>query len=252
LFKILESINGCPKDADPLFEEEYGLGSVRIGVFGGTFNPIHSGHLHIAQAAQSIFALSQVHFVVASVPPHKHPEGLIPFTHRYAMVSLAIARERSFIPSLVELEPEASPYTFDTMQKLDRSIGHASGRLFFIAGGDSLFEVKFWRESEKLLASYDFIFVMRPGTGPLILEEHLPGNVIPRVRNFIGLKRVQIRRRLDEERSEEKRIYLVEAGAPDISSTGIRNLSASDRAIRRMVPGPVREYIRKLHLYGGR
>jgi nicotinic acid mononucleotide adenylyltransferase len=112
--------------------------------------------------------------------------------------------------------------------------------------------VKFWRESESLLTLYDFIFVMRPGTGPLIPEEHLPGNVISRIRNFTGLKRVQIRRSLDEESSEEKRIYLVEAGAPDISSAGIRRLSSSNRAIRRMVPGPVREYIRKLHLYGGR
>jgi nicotinate-nucleotide adenylyltransferase len=232
--------------------EEYRLGVVRIGVFGGTFNPIHSGHLHIAHAAQSLFSLSQVHFVVASIPPHKQPEGLIPFTHRYAMVSLAIARERSFVPSLVELEPEASPYTFDTMHKLERSIGQGRGRLFFIAGGDTLCEVKSWRESESLLAAYDFIFLMRPGTGPIIPEEHLPGNVVSRIRNFIGLKRVQIRHRLDEERSEEKRIYLVEAGAPDISSAGIRNLSSSDRAIRRMVPGPVGEYIRKLHLYGGR
>jgi nicotinate-nucleotide adenylyltransferase len=240
------------QDANPLFEEEHGLGIVRIGVFGGTFNPIHSGHLHIAHAAQSLFSLSQIHFVVASIPPHKQPEGLIPFAHRYAMVGLAIARERSFVPSMAELEPEASPYTFDTMHKLERSIGHGRGRLFFIAGGDTLSEVKFWRQSESLLAAYDFIFMMRPGTGPLIPEAHLPGNAVSRVRNFTGLKRVQIRRRLDEERSEEKMIYLVEAGAPDISSTGIRNLASSDRAIRRMVPGPVREYIRKLHLYGGR
>jgi nicotinate-nucleotide adenylyltransferase len=210
------------------------------------------GHLHIAHAAQSLFSLSQVHFVVASVPPHKQPESLIPFTHRYAMVSLAIARERSFFPSMVELEPEASPYTFDTMHKLERSIGQGRGRFFFIAGGDSLQEVKFWRESERLLASYDFIFMMRPGTGLLIPEEHLPASVVPQVRNFTGLRRSQIRRLLDDDHSEEKRIYFVESGAPDISSTGIRGLAFSNKAIRRMVSGPVREYIRKLHLYGGR
>jgi nicotinate-nucleotide adenylyltransferase len=227
------------------------LGVIRIGVLGGTFNPIHVGHLHIARAAQSLFSLSQVHFVVASVPPHKQPEGLIPFTHRHAMVSLAIARERSFIPSLVELMPEASPYTIDTMQKLERSMGRNRAKLFFIAGGDSLLEVKYWRESERLLSLYNFIFMMRPGTGPLIAEECLPGIVGSRVRNFIGLKRAQIRRRLDEEQSEEPGIYIVDAGAPDISSTVIRSQAFSPRAVRRMVPGPVREYIRKLHLYGG-
>jgi nicotinate-nucleotide adenylyltransferase len=235
----------------PYFEEDYRLGVVRIGVFGGTFNPIHWGHLHIARAAQSLFSLSQVHFVVASMPPHKQPEDLISITHRYAMVSVATDRDRSFIPSLVELEPVASPYTVDTMHKLSRLISHGKGRLFFIAGGDSLLEVKSWRESESLLTSYDFIFVMRPGTGPLIPEEHLPGTVVSRVRNFTGLKRGQIRRRLDEEQSGENRIYIVEAGAPDISSSKIRSLASSDRAIRRMVTRPVREYIRKLHLYGG-
>lgn len=227
------------------------MGRVRIGVFGGTFNPIHRGHLHIARMVQSLFSLSQIHFVVASTPPHKHPEDLVPFAHRYAMVSLAVAGKRSYMPSPIELEPEYSPYTVDTLSKLERSIGRHRARLFFIAGGDSLLEVKTWKDSEKLLTSYDFIFVQRPGIPVAKAVAQLPASVIPRVHDWTNLRREQIRHRVADLGAGDSGIHIVDVGAPDISSTGIRARASSDRAIRRMVPGPVREYIRKLHLYGG-
>jgi nicotinate-nucleotide adenylyltransferase len=228
------------------------LGIVKIGVLGGTFNPIHLGHLHIARKVQALFSLSQVHFVVATMPPHKRPENLIPFTHRYAMVSLAVAEEPSFIPSLIELEPQASPYSVDTMSKFAYRAGRDKGMLFFIAGGDSLLEVKSWRESEKLLNFCNFIFVVRPGAKTIVPEDALPGKAAARMLDLTGLKRAQIRRLIGEEDESHNRIYIVDAGALDISSTNIRNLAASGKSIRRMVPGPVSKYIRKLHLYGGR
>ena len=225
---------------------------VRIGVLGGTFNPVHIGHLHIARNIQELFALSQVHFVVATTPPHKSLEDLIPFTHRYAMVSLAVAGVNSFIPSLVELEPQASPFSIDTMDKLARRMGLDGSSLYFIAGGDSLLEVKSWRQSEKLLNSYNFVFVVRPGTERIVPEEVVPPKVLPRVRDFTGLKRAQMRRRIAEEVAGESRIYIVDIGAPNISATRIRSLASAQKSIHRLVPGPVREYIRKLHLYGER
>jgi nicotinate-nucleotide adenylyltransferase len=228
------------------------LGSVRIGVLGGTFNPVHLGHLHIARRIQSIFSLDQVQFVVASMPPHKRPEDLIPFMHRYAMVSLATSGEPSFIPSLIELAPHYSCFSIDTMRKLAKSVGNKGEGLFFIAGGDSLMEVHSWRESEKLLTAYNFIFVVRPGTGSFIPAEHLPAKLVSRVRDFTGLKQSQVRRLVAEESKDGNRIYIVDAKAPDISSTQIRCLAASRKSLRRLVPDPVCTYIRKLHLYGGR
>lgn len=222
----------------------------RIGVLGGTFNPIHLGHLHIAREIQKIFSLSQVHFVVATVPPHKAPENLIPFVHRYAMVSLATAGAPSFIPSLIELEPESSPFSVDTMRKLKCRLGSQSV-LYFIAGGDSLAEVKSWRESEKLLTSYNFIFAVRPGTGPFNPEDVLPGRASARVRDLTQLKPIQIRSGI-EENGDAKRIYILDVHAPDISATQIRKWVYSEETVRGMVPGPVCEYIQKLHLYGGR
>jgi len=228
------------------------VGVVRIGVLGGTFNPVHNGHLHIARNIQELFALKQVHFVVATTPPHKSPEDLIPFNHRYAMVSLAVAGMSSFVPSLVELESEASPFSIDTMGKLARHMGLDSGSLFFIAGGDSLLEVKSWQQSERLLNSYNFVFVLRPGIDRIAPADVLPSKVLSRVRDFTGLERVEILSCIAKEADSENRIYIVDVEAPNISATQIRGLTSSKKSIQRLVPNPVREYIRKLHLYGGR
>ena len=223
----------------------------RIGVLGGTFNPVHFGHLHIANAIKKLFSLAQVHFVVATVPPHKAPEDLIAFTHRYAMVSLATAAIPSFKPSLVELEPEASPYSVDTMDKLARRAFRDNDTLFFIAGGDSLAEVKTWRESERLLNSYSFIFVVRPRTATANPKDVLPGSASALVCDLTGVGPVRARR-IIKKQSRSNHLYIVDVGAPDVSATRIRQLVSLGKSIHRMVPVPVRDYIRKLHLYGGR
>lgn len=226
--------------------------SLKIGVFGGTFNPVHFGHLQIARKIQALFSLSQIQFVVATVPPHKHADDLIQFYHRYAMVSLATGVSPLFIPSLIELAPQASPFSIDTMNKLAHWVSRDNNVLYFIAGGDSLLDVKTWRESEKLLNSYNFIFVKRPGIQPCSPLDALSDKTFSRVRDFTGLKRIQARQRIAEEEGDESRIYIVDIGAPDISSTRIRERIASGKSIQKMTPGPVCEYIRKLHLYGGR
>ena len=135
---------------------------MKAAIFGGTFNPIHLGHLHIARSVRKLFSLSEVLFVVAADPPHKSRKSLISFQHRYAMVSLATSEEPRFVPSLVELQPHASSYSVDTMRKITRKAGqYGRGDIYFIAGGDSLRDVKSWRESEKLLTTYNFIFVLQ-------------------------------------------------------------------------------------------
>jgi nicotinate-nucleotide adenylyltransferase len=223
----------------------------RIGVLGGTFNPVHLGHLHIALEIQKLFSLSQVHFVVATAPPHKAPEDLIAFTHRYAMVSLATAGIPSFTPSLVELEPEVSPFSVDTMDKLARHARRNESLLYFIAGGDSLAEVNSWRESQRLLNSYNFIFAVRPGTGPVDPKNVLRGRATARVRDLRGIGAGRARC-IIREQNRASRIYLVDVAAPDISATRIRELASSGKPFTRMVPDAVRDYIAKLHLYGGR
>jgi nicotinate-nucleotide adenylyltransferase len=178
---------------------------------------------------------------------------MVPFVHRYAMVCLATSRKPSFIPSLIELEHEASPYSIDTLDKLARQVGRVKGLLYFIAGGDSLNEVKSWRGSETLLTTYNFIFILRPGISVGDPGNLLPEHALPLVRNLCGLGRVQIQRRIaEEERSGGNRIYIVDFNAPDISATEIRTLAGSGHPVKSAVPVPVRDYIRKFNLYGGR
>lgn len=229
------------------------MGATRLGVLGGTFNPIHLGHLHIAERAQRVFDLDRIYFVVATAPPHKPLPDLIPLTHRYAMVSLATAGSPSFIPSLIELESPASPFSVHTMRKLASRNSGMDTRLYFIAGGDSLVDVFTWRESERLLTSYDFIFVTRPGVGAVEPASVLPAKAISRVRNLVELGPRQLRRRIQaEEASGESRVFIVDLGALDISASQIRKLASRGKQIRHLIPAAVHEYLQKTHLYGER
>jgi len=228
------------------------LGIDRLGVFGGTFNPIHSGHLYIAGSVRQLFSLSEILFVVAAAPPHKPKKDLVELMHRYAMVSLATSGEPAFIPSLVEIEPYASPYSVDTMRKITRNFGRDCEKIYFIAGGDSLRDVRSWRESEKLLASYNFIFILRSGVDTAKFREYLPEQAWGRVRDYTGLDRNQIRESFERDRSRENRLFIIDIDAPGISATKIRNQAASGEDLRGCVPDPVCEYIRKMQLYGDR
>jgi nicotinate-nucleotide adenylyltransferase len=232
--------------------EKNRLRRARIGVLGGTFNPIHFGHLRIARQVQRLFSLSQVHFVVAAIPPHKDLKNLIAFSHRYAMVSLATSGLASFIPSMVELEPQASPFSVDTLTKFSRRFPREQAVLYFIAGGDSLPEVRSWHESETLLSLCNFVFAMRPGTIATNPKAVLPEIAAGRVIDLSRLGPIHAGRQIGSQKSDDFKIYIVDVGAPDISATRIRELAGSERSIHRFVPGNVGEYIRKLHLYGGK
>jgi nicotinate-nucleotide adenylyltransferase len=212
---------------------------------------VHSGHLHIARQSQRIFGLSQVLFVVASEPPHKPPEQLIPFAHRYAMVSLATSGCAAFLPSLVELEPPASPYSIETMAKLAQRFGVAGRDLYFIAGGDSLLDVAGWHSSETLLHSYNFVFIMRPGVPAPDIHAALPTPAASRVVDCRGLKDDLLQRRVAADpEAPDCRIFLVDADAPDIAASQVRRMTAAGQRIDHLVPAAVHEYIVKFRLYG--
>lgn len=234
-------------------EGERNLGSVKIGIFGGTFNPIHLGHLHIARRVQALFDLDKVHFVVATTPPHKRLEELVPFIHRYAMVSLAVAAHSSFAPSLAELDPPSSPFSLHTMEKFSLRYRETGADLYFIAGGDSLMEVGGWHSSGDLLSRYNFIFAARPGVQDSETAGVLPPGVERRVRDLRGQSSRRIRAKIkDEERGEGNLLFILDVGAPDISGSQIRELVSMGRPYSHLVPRSVSQYVQKLHLYGER
>jgi nicotinate-nucleotide adenylyltransferase len=225
----------------------------RLGVLGGSFNPVHLGHIHIAQQSREWFDLARILFVVASVPPHKPPQQLIPFVHRYAMVTLATSGFPGFIPSMVETEPPASPYSMATLAKLAQRYGIAGQDMYFIAGGDSLRDVAGWYSAEELLVSYNFIFIMRPGIDAADLSAALPPAAAARIVDCRGLDSAAARARVAAELSvPECRIFIIDAGAPDIAASQIRSMISQGRSIDDLVPAQVSEYIQKLNLYGDR
>jgi cytidyltransferase-related domain len=153
---------------------------MNIGLFGGTFDPIHNGHLALAQAAASRFSLGSVLFVPSSIPPHKQNHSLTPFLHRYVMVALATGGEKRFTASLLEapelaaLESRAGKaaksqvqdppvnYSIDTVRRLKRSL-KKSDRLFFLIGIDAFVDIAKWREATALLKECSFVVASRPG-----------------------------------------------------------------------------------------
>lgn len=221
-----------------------------LGVLGGTFNPIHNGHLQIAHYVRHLFTLSQIHFVISAFPPHKSAEDLIALNHRYAMICLATQDFPDFIPSLIELEPPVSPFSIDTLAKLSGARHGNTGGVYFIAGADSLMEVASWHESDRMLASHNFVFVSRPGVPPVDVGAVLPKAAAARVCDLRGLDLRRARIALRDGGARQDGIFLIDADAPDISASRIRTLLKSGKRVDHFVPDRVDDYILKLHLYG--
>src|ERR1700674_2283569 len=136
---------------------------MNIGLFGGTFDPIHHGHLALARAAKERFELSRIYFVPANVPPHKQKQPLSPYFHRYAMVVLGTLGEKAFVPSLLEAPgvvvgggQSGANYSIDTVRRLKESLKKID-RLFFLIGMDAFADIAQWKEPEALLRECEFI-----------------------------------------------------------------------------------------------
>jgi nicotinate-nucleotide adenylyltransferase len=211
-----------------------------IAIFGGTYDPIHAGHLAVAEAAERRFRLDATYFVPSSRPPHKSPQELALFTHRYTMVALACAGHSRFYPSLAEAMPDGTPHIFfsiDTVRRFRRENPH--DRLYFIVGADSFLEIATWRSYEALLDSCDFIVASRPGFRlealRLVIPPEMLGRTASRDPNTIALRK--------------SAIHLLTTVASQISSTEIRRRCHRKQSIHALVPEGVEDYIHKQALY---
>src|SRR2546423_2081793 len=134
----------------------------RIALYGGTFDPVHVGHMAVARSLLLLFALDEVLFIPAYVAPHKRERRTSPALDRYAMLALATQGEESFRISTVELSSPERPYTVNTLAHFCETAGETT-RLFFVMGADSWEEITTWREWERVLTLTDHIVVTRPG-----------------------------------------------------------------------------------------
>lgn len=222
----------------------------RIAVYGGTFDPLHEGHLQVAEAILDAFTLDRLLLAPAAVPPHKRGQVIGSPYHRMAMLALATAdRPRIFI-STIELESPARPYTIETLGKLQAI--YPDGQLLFIMGGDSFREVTTWREYQRILTEYDVIVATRPGYPTAATEEeegitgmagHLAPELRSRVVNLLG------GRRPSPEQLADRHIFLTDYVAVDVSATDVRQAAATGRSLSGMVPPAIAEYIAKYQLY---
>jgi nicotinate-nucleotide adenylyltransferase len=221
---------------------------VNIALFGGTFDPIHAGHVQAARAAIRKFRLDRVLFIPTGKPPHKHRDGLTPFPQRYCMVALACAGDQRLIPSLLEAPtPEGTPhYSIDTVRKARRSL-RKGDRLFFLIGVDAFLDLPYWREYHRLLDLVDFIIVSRPGFDASEIRKVAPAAMTPAGGAPNEPDTIRLRR---------STLHVLRGVHMPVASHDIRKAIASGRRVTSLVPRLVEEYILKESLYrprrGGR
>jgi nicotinate-nucleotide adenylyltransferase len=234
---------------------------MNIGLFGGTFDPIHRGHLALARAARERCNLSRILFVPANVPPHKQRQPLSAFPHRYAMIALATAPEKDFPPSLLEAPEDfdASPrpektrvakpnYTIDTVKRLKQSFKKAD-RLFLLIGIDAFEDIAKWHQAEALFRECEFVVASRPGYSLADVANALPASLRPRQ---------EVTRPFEKQAAtgdlvlKGVTIHLLDEVYQAISSTAIRQAAAAGKPLGRFVEPAVADYIKKVGLYKGR
>jgi nicotinate-nucleotide adenylyltransferase len=213
----------------------------RIGVYGGTFDPVHNGHLKVAEAVSKAFALDRMLFVPAFTPPHKRKRIISSPFHRWAMLALATEHSPTMFVSTVELEAPAQPYTIDTLGRLQAELQPV--QLFFVMGSDSFRDVTTWREYEEILSAYDVVVATRPGCQGFENDEKLAPGLETRI---VDLRDGGYPSKED---LKSPRIYLTDYATVDLSATGIREAVQQGRSIDDLVPPPVAAYIEKYQLY---
>jgi nicotinate-nucleotide adenylyltransferase len=235
---------------------------MNIGLFGGTFDPIHRGHLALARAARERCKLSRILFVPANVPPHKQLQPLSDFAHRYAMVALATSQEKDFLPSLLEAPEPAETkldrsrtkrapkpnYTIDTVLRIKQSF-KKTDRLFLLIGVDAFEDIAKWHQAEVLFRECEFLVASRPGFSLADVANALPASLRPRQEVTHPFHKQAARGDLV---LRGVTIHLLDEVYQPISSTGIREAAAAGKSLARFVDPAVGDYIKKLGLYRNR
>lgn len=224
---------------------------MNIALFGGTFDPVHRGHVVVARAAAAKFDLKQVWFVPADVPPHKLKTPITSFYHRYAMVTLAVAGEKDMLPSLLEApslegagkrEPS---YSINTVRRVKKLLGK-SDHLYFLIGMDAFKDIAKWHKPEELLAECDFIVAARPGFSLADVASSLPEKLRPPASVTKLFRKEKLEGPLV---LKGVTLHLLPETHENVSATQIRSAAERGGALKRLLPDAVAEYIVKEKLY---
>lgn len=216
----------------------------RIGVFGGSFNPIHLGHLLLAEDILEILPLDRILFVPAAAPPHKPARGLAPARDRYAMTELAIGGNPRFAISDLELRRPGPSYTVDTLEALRREAG-AGATLFLLIGSETFLDLLSWKEPQRLAQLARLVVIPRAESA-----FDPDGIQAQKVLAETGQERwIRIPPALSEAQPADKGVLLVAAMSLPISSSDLRRRAREGRSLTYRVPEAVRTYILERQLY---
>jgi nicotinate-nucleotide adenylyltransferase len=240
---------------------------MNIGFFGGSFDPIHHGHVALARAAKETYELSRIYFVPANIPPHKQKQPLTSYFHRYAMVVLATMGDKAFVPSLLEAprpavsgetstksksrtaehSSEGVNYSIDTVRRLKASLKKID-RLFFLIGIDAFADIAKWREPEALLRECEFVVASRPGYSLADVANALPEKLRPARAVSQPFAKQPAKGDLVLNGAT---VHLLDSVHQPVSATAIREAVAAKKPLRKFVDAGVEDYIKKEGLYLG-
>ncbi|HEY8228053.1 MAG TPA: nicotinate-nucleotide adenylyltransferase [Pyrinomonadaceae bacterium] len=226
----------------------------RIALYGGTFDPVHLGHVEVAREVCELFEIERVLFVPAHVAPHKVGRLVTPALHRYAMLTLATQHDDQMLVSTFELESAEGGYTVDTLTHFQKEFGDSTD-LFFIMGADSWAEISTWRDWQRLLSLANHIVVTRPGYDVSTPGEELRQRLIDIRSNRVaqGQPAEAVRKTIQSGllENEPGRIFLTDIVKKDVSATQVRRVAGEGKydELKKLVPVPVAEYIEKYGIY---
>lgn len=217
----------------------------RIAIYGGTFDPVHSGHLEIARRVSPLFAIDEFLFVPARVAPHKLDRAITSTLHRHAMLALATKAEPRLYVSSFELDSPERQYTVDTLLHFRSCFGE-SAELFFVLGADSWAEITTWREWQRLMTLANLIVATRPGYEFAVA--HVPAETAARIIDVRGLTSGDVAQMTA---GGGQQVFITDAVMLNVSATEIRQAACEDRSekLNELVPLEVADYIRKYRLY---
>jgi nicotinate-nucleotide adenylyltransferase len=208
----------------------------RIGILGGTFDPIHRGHTEAAEAAHDALDLTRVLVIPANIPPHRPQPFASPY-HRFAMAALAVSGRPGWGVSDQELRHDAPSYTSATLRRFHER-GYATGELFFLIGADAFVDIASWKDYPAILGDAHFVVVSRPGCPVVELADRLP-----------SLASRMLWAQREEMAKTEPSIILIHAETADVSSTAIRRSRVEGQTITGMVDPSVQHHIEHHGLY---
>jgi nicotinate-nucleotide adenylyltransferase len=207
---------------------------MKNGLFGGTFDPIHRGHLDVAHAARRAIGLGTVWIVPSRLPPHRGRPAA-PAAHRFAMAALAIQAEEGLLLSDLDMDTDGPSYTVETLDRLEHG-GTDPREVYWVIGADAFLEIRSWRDYPRLLDRCHFAVVSRPGVSALALPTALP-ELADRMAPA------------PPSPGPDPRILLVDAPTAPVSSTDVRRAIAAGLPVDGLVPPPVAAYIARHALY---